>query len=560
MRWGRSRIAGWRVGLSVALLAAQLLVPPPPLVARGATCFGELPTITDNGPGDLDPRPHVILGTPGRDVIVGTDAADAIDGNGENDAICGGGADDVVTVPPMAGAERPWFPLSIDGGLGSDTITVPGYRVGSITRVEIIGGEGDDTLAVDTSAASNADCRVEGGPGNDVIRARCNQLALLRGGPGDDAIEGFAPRGSGIYGDEGDDILTATGHNCGVDGGPGNDVVEVGCSASGVSGGDGHDEIRVSYRGGDSGAQVSGGPGDDRIVIELSGGVLVDGGPGDDAIDASAVDTASQVILRGGEGNDRIEGGSALTRPQQLEGGPGDDRLVGGPRVDVLDGGDGRDTCIGDPGQDTFVGCEVRPTGDTTPPVITPVVRGTAGEGGWYTSDVTVSWTVADPESPIQATSGCEAGAVAADTGGVTFTCTATSGGGTASRSVTVKRDATPPTVGCTVSPATLWPPNGKLVPVTASVEVADALSGRAGFVLTSATSSGGGGAEDIRGFTPGMADTTGELRAKGPGVSAGHLEVGAPSVYTLTYTAKDLAGNTKSCAVAVTVPHVRRV
>lgn len=42
---------------------------------------------------------------------------------------------------------------------------------------------------------------------------------------------------------------------------------------------------------------------------------------------------------------------------------------------------------------------------------------------------------------------GCESVEVTADTAGTTFTCSATSGGGTASHSVTIRRDATPPTV-----------------------------------------------------------------------------------------------------------------
>ena len=84
---------------------------------------------------------------------------------------------------------------------------------------------------------------------------------------------------------------------------------------------------------------------------------------------------------------------------------------------------------------------------DTTPPVITPSVSGTLGSNGWYTSNVSVSWTVGDPDSAITSQSGCGASNVAADTAGATFTCTATSSGGTTSQSVTIKRDATAPTI-----------------------------------------------------------------------------------------------------------------
>jgi hypothetical protein len=84
---------------------------------------------------------------------------------------------------------------------------------------------------------------------------------------------------------------------------------------------------------------------------------------------------------------------------------------------------------------------------DTTPPVITPTVTGTLGSNGWHTSNVSVSWTVTDPESTVTSTSGCGTSNVTSDTTGVTFTCTATSSGGTASNSVTIKRDATAPVI-----------------------------------------------------------------------------------------------------------------
>jgi hypothetical protein len=84
-------------------------------------------------------------------------------------------------------------------------------------------------------------------------------------------------------------------------------------------------------------------------------------------------------------------------------------------------------------------------TDDTTPPVITPVVNGTPGDNGWYTSDVSVSFSYEDPDSPISSAVGCNLTTQTTDTAGTTFTCTVTSEGGSASGSVTVKRDTTPP-------------------------------------------------------------------------------------------------------------------
>ena len=90
---------------------------------------------------------------------------------------------------------------------------------------------------------------------------------------------------------------------------------------------------------------------------------------------------------------------------------------------------------------------DIAPLADTTPPVVTHQVAGTLGQNGWYVSDVTVSWSTADADSPVTATSGCGAQTLAADTAGMTITCSATSAGGTGTNSVTIKRDATAPTV-----------------------------------------------------------------------------------------------------------------
>ncbi len=76
-----------------------------------------------------------------------------------------------------------------------------------------------------------------------------------------------------------------------------------------------------------------------------------------------------------------------------------------------------------------------------TGPVITPVVTGTLGDNGWYRSAVSITWQVADPDSPIKSEHGCGPSTLTYDTDGVTFTCSATSAGGTSSKAVTIKRD-----------------------------------------------------------------------------------------------------------------------
>ncbi|MBM3934803.1 MAG: hypothetical protein FJ319_10980 [SAR202 cluster bacterium] len=99
---------------------------------------------------------------------------------------------------------------------------------------------------------------------------------------------------------------------------------------------------------------------------------------------------------------------------------------------------------------------------DLTPPVITPVVTGVLGPGGWYRSNVAVAWNVADPQHPVS-TLGCEGGSVTSDTAGQPFSCEASSGPGlagispfmgtalTSAGSLTVRRDTVPPTVTAAV-------------------------------------------------------------------------------------------------------------
>ncbi|MER5638977.1 vWA domain-containing protein [Kitasatospora sp. NPDC002227] len=105
-----------------------------------------------------------------------------------------------------------------------------------------------------------------------------------------------------------------------------------------------------------------------------------------------------------------------------------------------------------------------------------------------------------------------------------------------------IQIDATAPTVACAVTPTELTPGDGQLVPVTATVQVDDALSGPAGFTLRSVTADQPLDPSDTPGFTPGTAAATGQLRA-----SAGRT-------YTLGYQGADAAGNTADCALKVTV------
>lgn len=89
---------------------------------------------------------------------------------------------------------------------------------------------------------------------------------------------------------------------------------------------------------------------------------------------------------------------------------------------------------------------------DVTPPVITPTVSGLLSNG-WYVNDVNVSWSVTDAESAITQSSGCGPVLLSDESDGTTLTCRATSEGGSAEQSVTIRIDRSGPSLNPTISP-----------------------------------------------------------------------------------------------------------
>lgn len=140
----------------------------------------------------------------------------------------------------------------------------------------------------------------------------------------------------------------------------------------------------------------------------------------------------------------------------------------------------------------------------------------------------------------------------------VTFTAT-DSGGASASCPATVTVvDTIPPQISVTLSRDLLWPPNHKLVDITATVNVTDVCDPHATFVLTSIASSepddglgDGDTANDIQSYEIGTADTSFQLRSERSGLGSGR-------VYTIVYTASDKSGNTAQASATVNVPHDR--
>lgn len=97
-------------------------------------------------------------------------------------------------------------------------------------------------------------------------------------------------------------------------------------------------------------------------------------------------------------------------------------------------------------GSDSETYSIVDPTAPAISSVLTPATPN--GANGWYTSNVTLDWTVSEPESPNSLNkTGCVDQNITADQLATTYSCAATSAGGPAGpETVTIKRDATAPT------------------------------------------------------------------------------------------------------------------
>ena len=116
--------------------------------------------------------------------------------------------------------------------------------------------------------------------------------------------------------------------------------------------------------------------------------------------------------------------------------------------------------------------------------------------------------------------------------------------------------DTAPPTLTLSVEPSLLWPPNHQMVPVHVTASSADACDAAPSVQLVSVAcddpGAGSGPHGDyVAGATTGTADFDFSLRAERSGGSSGRT-------YTLTYEARDAAGNSVRKSVGVVVPQSR--
>jgi hypothetical protein len=197
-------------------------------------------------------------------------AIDAGDGNDE----IGAGALQFVN----SGGSAP-LPVPVNAALGAGNDVVY-FRVGG-QAVDVEGGPGNDTIragAADFFHAGDtvSSARVSGGDGDDTMEAfRGTTEATFLGGPGNDTAEGASAGTTTFDGEAGDDSF-AVRHVAGT---------------LRLLGGDGDDTIKLEDVDSASSArtEVRAGGGEDEIEPRTDGGRdLIDCGAGSDSIEASA--------------------------------------------------------------------------------------------------------------------------------------------------------------------------------------------------------------------------------------------------------------------------------
>jgi Ca2+-binding RTX toxin-like protein len=279
-------------------------------------------------------------------------------------------------------------PVTVNAGLGNDTVTVGNGNLDLLPGAVIVNGQGGtDKVTVNDQTAPYSDAYTITGTtvsriyfggltysgiegllltaetGNNSITILTSALDIpvaVYGDAGNDSILGGTGNDT-IYGGEGDDQLFGGDGNDVLNGGGGNDFLDGGEGSDQLSGGAGNDTIdgdngvdRLVESGAGfwlSNTSLSGTTTGSDVLYSIEQASLTGSGY-DDIIDASRF-TAGPVTLVGGAGNDQLYGGWGN---DQLYGGWGNDYLSGGAGNDVLYGEGGNDFLEGDVGQDTLYG------------------------------------------------------------------------------------------------------------------------------------------------------------------------------------------------------------
>jgi len=328
------------------------------------------------------PDDDIVIGGDGNDLIYGGGGNDQLNGDADNDTIFGEDGDDIINggdgddiIEGGAGTD------TLDGGAGIDTLSYASSSAAVIVNLEsnsfsggdaqgdvisgfenVIGSDFNDTIVASTSSnglfqgglgedvlvALGGGLTLEGGEGNDLLRAQINFAtsgATFDGGIGTaDVFFLFGPTATNTFDLRDDTFINIEQIQFEVDGAE-FQILEINAAqfiGSGV------DTVTVQFNAhSDGGGQLSLFM-DTETTLDLSA-VTFNGfvEPGDlvritgDA-DAETI-TGSSVndIINGGAGADTINGGAGN---DTINGGGGDDVIEGGAGADTLDGGSGIDT------------------------------------------------------------------------------------------------------------------------------------------------------------------------------------------------------------------------
>lgn len=334
-------------------------------VTIGGTALGDtfdFTSITLTGITRIDGNlgNDIITGSVAADVIAGGDGTDTLTGGTGNDSLSGDLGDDIliggVGDDILSGGDGlDTFRFSgttngfdaIDGGLGSDTISVLAngtivgataisgietINAGTFTGISIAGSTGADTINLSTvTTITGSITKIDGGAGDDNITGSSLNDTILGSG-GNDTLSGSV----------GNDVFQFTGTASGfdaVDGGAGTDTISALANATviGLSSLTGVEAISAGIF---TGVYIAGSANNDTLNFSgatLTNIVRVEGGAGNDILTGNAAINT----LWGGIGNDRIDGGAGN---DSLRGDDGDDTLIGGVGNDVINGGVGIDT------------------------------------------------------------------------------------------------------------------------------------------------------------------------------------------------------------------------
>jgi hypothetical protein len=216
---------------------------------------------------------------------------------------------------------------NLQPGLGcTGSATNVTCAVDFITRLVIVLGPGDDTIAAAPTLPIGMHAEISGGPGRDTLRGADGSNDVLRGDEGDDVLDGGF----------GDDT---------IDGGPGDDAITANLGADVFRGGPGIDALSYAAYTAPVRVTIGGGADDGQIgeTDDVGGDVeRVDGGTGNDTL----IGSGAGDQLYGNAGGDALDGGGGA---DLLVGGADDDVITARDGVaDLISCGDGADGAITD--------------------------------------------------------------------------------------------------------------------------------------------------------------------------------------------------------------------